>query len=351
MQRNRVYVLAAVLALAVPCVVGATDQPKETILSKLPPPIGKGGGGKQQAAKAQKEPVVVSLREESVSAEKMNMLGTIDNTPVVVPPETATVVHMNSQEPNRIVCPVDIKDAVFLKEKGVAVKITGKDAWVNFKFIKKGDKTLYANEPTQMYVICGPDTYNLVLVPKIDVPPSTVRLSSGLDKKIKANSDLLGGLPFEKKVMRVIKDAYTDQLAESYSTEDVRKTIGNWQELTIIHKRNIDVEGEGLRVKEYEAHLKQAQVPFKLSEKIFTKKQFANNPVAVSLEKHIVRPGEPVRVFVVEQRQEKLAKSLYPNMSTASDVNPLDESPSVTPDQVEDKDSKKKDAEGGGDDE
>ncbi|ANA41761.1 hypothetical protein A2G06_16600 (plasmid) [Geobacter anodireducens] len=286
-----------------------------TILSRNFLIHGRGGKGGQTT--------IVSLREESDSKD-VKELPKIDNTPVVVPPETSTVVLMNNSDVNRIVCPVDIKDVVFLKEKGVSVKVTGKDAFVNFRFVKKGEKTLYATEPTEMYVVCGQDTYNLVVVPKSNVPPQTVRLSSGIERKIKSNSDLLGGLPFEKKVMRVVKDVYTDQLADSYSATEIKKQVGNWQEITIIHKRNVDIEGEGLRVKEYETLLRQGQLPFKLSEKIFTKKPFAENPVAISLEKHIVRPGETVRIFIVEQRQEKLQKSLY-RSNESTELNPLDD--------------------------
>ncbi len=256
---------------------------------------------------------LVSLRETG-NEGKADLK--VDNTPVVVIPEVSTVVFMNNRDVNRIVCHEEIKDLVFLRENGIAAKVTGKDAFVNFKFVKEGDAMLHASKPSEMYVVCGENTYNLIIVPKPDVPPQTVRLSSGLEKKIKANAEMYDGLPFEKKVIKSIKDVYTDQIAESYSIEEVGKQIGNWQEITIIHKKSVNVEGEGLRIKEYEAILKQGQVPFKLSEKIFTKKQFADNPVAISIEKHVLKPGETVRIFVVEQRQEKLQNSLYSGKET-----------------------------------
>lgn len=312
MQKNKLLFVAALLTI--PAMVAAAETKSGNSITKFPHPTVKGGRGGT---------TIVALREDPESKEQ-KVLPKVDSAPVVVPPETATVVNMNNADVNRIVCPVEIKDVVSLKEKGVSVKVTGKDVFVNFKFVKKGDKTFYASEPTEMYVVCGQDTYNLVLIPRPDVPPQTIRLSSGIDKKIKSNNDILGGLPFEKKIMHVVKDVYTDQLADSYSVTDVKKQIGNWQEINVIHKRNVDIEGEGLRVKEYEALLKQGQLTFKLSEKIFTKKTFADNPVAVSLEKHILRPGETVRIFVVEQRQEKLSKSLYRN-NQSTELNPLDD--------------------------
>jgi conjugal transfer pilus assembly protein TraK len=295
MRKNSTYALIALLLI--PSMTCASEV-------KFPKTVHREGKGGHK---------LVSLRETG-NEGKADFK--VDNAPVVVIPEVSTVVFMNNRDVNRIVCHEEIKDLVFLRENGISAKVTGKDAFVNFKFVKEGDAMLHASKPSEMYVVCGENTYNLIIVPKPDVPPQTVRLSSGLEKKIKANAEMYDGLPFEKKVIKSIKDVYTDQIAESYSIEEVGKQIGNWQEITIVHKKNVNVEGEGLRVKEYEAILKQGQVPFKLSEKIFTKKQFADNPVAISIEKHVLRPGETVRIFVVEQRQEKLPNSLYSGKET-----------------------------------
>ena len=43
-----------------------------------------------------------------------------------------------------------------------------------------------------------------------------------------------------------------------------------------------------------------------MNEKMFLKTELAENPVAISLERHILRTGDTSRVFVVEQRAEKL---------------------------------------------
>lgn len=318
MRRSEVVFFAVVSCLKFSISAMAAEAPENGI-STFPTPV------VQAASKAAKMPRKTISLKENMHQEERQGLANISNSPIVVTPEIPTVVPVNAQDVNRIICPAEIKDIVSLEEKGVGVKITGKDAFINFRYGKKGEKTIYATEPTEMYVICGDATYNLILHPKMDVPPQTVRLSSGLEKKIRENSELLGGLPFEKKVMRVVKDAYTDQLAESYSITNIKKSVGSWQELSVIHTRNIDIEGEGLRVREFEILLKQGQVPFKLSEKIFTKKPFAENPVAVSLEKHVVKPGEIVRGFVVEQRQEKLASSLYRDTPARNNLNPLDD--------------------------
>ena len=65
----------------------------------------------------------------------------------------------------------------------------------------------------------------------------------------------------------------------------------------------MDIEGEGLRIKELEATLK-GTIPFKMNEKMFLRSEVAENPIAISLEQHVLRPGESARVFIVEQRSE-----------------------------------------------
>jgi len=55
-------------------------------------------------------------------------------------PEVTTQTEMSSSDINRIVCQTDIKDVIFSKEKGVSVKISGRDAFVKFLITKKEDK-------------------------------------------------------------------------------------------------------------------------------------------------------------------------------------------------------------------
>ena len=77
-----------------------------------------------------------------------------------------------------------------------------------------------------------------------------------------------------------------------------------YKEISILLKRSVDVEGEGLILKEFLVSLK-GKAPFKMNEKMFLRKDLVDNPVAISLEHHILKPGETVRVFVVEQRPER----------------------------------------------
>ncbi len=224
--------------------------------------------------------------------------------PSVIPPEVTTKIRLSSSDLNRISCSSEIKDALTSTEKGVVIKIAGKDAFVKFKVLKRGDKLVYSTTPTELYVVCGNDTYSMVAVPQ-RVPSQTIRLSFGKERKIKDNAALYSGLPFEKMMLKAIQDVYTEQIPESYTVLRTDKRIEVYKEVRMVLKRVVDVEGEGLRIKEYLVSLKDGTTEFKMNEKMFIRTELAENPVAISLERHIMRPGDTIRTFVVEQRGER----------------------------------------------
>lgn len=233
--------------------------------------------------------------------------GMVMEAPIVVMPEATTTVHLSSSDLNRVICSDgEIKEALTSDEKGLMIKITGKDAFVKFKVGKRSDgKLSYSTTPTEIYMVCGGSTYSMIAFPSRR-PSQTIKLSSGIENRMKENQALYAGLPFEKRVIRAIKEVYTDNIPESYSVHRMNQVDQSWKGLVIALRRSVDVEGEGMLVKEYHITLKDGRVePFKLSEKMFLRKEFALNPVAISIDKHVLRPGDTSRLFVVEQRADK----------------------------------------------
>jgi conjugal transfer pilus assembly protein TraK len=255
-------------------------------------------------------PVLVQAAEHGGLSKQKAVLDqvveqpTAGEFPTVVLPEATTSVRLSSSDMNRISCPVDIREALTSTEKGLTIKITGKDAFVKFKVVKKGDKFTYSTTPTELYVVCGEETFSMVIFPQ-RIPSQTIRLTSGKDKKIRENLSLYAGLPFEKKALKAIKDVYTENIPDSYSVSKKEKRFLSYKEIILTLKRTVDIEGEGLRVKEYEASLRGETPEFKLNEKMFLKTELAENPVAISLERHILRVDDTSRLYVVEQRTEK----------------------------------------------
>lgn len=242
--------------------------------------------------------------------------------PTVVLPEATTTVRLSSSDMNRISCHSDVREALTSTEKGLTIKITGKDAFVKFKVTKKGDKFSYSTTPTELYVVCGDETYSMIVFPQ-RIPSQTIRLSSGKDRKIKENIGLYAGLPFEKKVLKAIRDVYTENIPDSYSVSRKEKRFNSYREILLTLKRTVDIEGEGVRIKEYEASLRSETTQFKMNEKMFLRTEIAENPVAVSLERHILRTGDTSRVFVVEQRVEKpAARKLAGDLPVMDGIRP-----------------------------
>ena len=85
------------------------------------------------------------------------------------------------------------------------------------------------------------------------IPSQTIRLSSGRNSKIRENRSLYAGLPFEKKVLKAIREVYTENIPDSYIISNKEKRFTSFREILLTLKRTVDIEGEGLRIKEYEA--------------------------------------------------------------------------------------------------
>lgn len=250
------------------------------------------------------DPADARQKHSPVADMKEDAGGQEGEWPTIIPPEVATKIRLSSSDLNRISCSSEIKDALTSTEKGVVIKITGKDAFVKFKVTKRGDKLVYSTTPTELYVVCGDETYSMVAVPQ-RIPSQSIRLSSGKERKIRDNVALYAGLPFEKMMLKAIQDVYTEQIPDSYSVTKKDQRFDSYRELRMALKRVVEVEGEGLRIKEYLVSLKDGIKEFRMNEKMFIRPELADNPVAVSIERHILRPGDTTRVFVVEQRGER----------------------------------------------
>lgn len=244
-----------------------------------------------------------------------------------VPPEAPTQVIVSSSDINRISCSEQIVDALSSSEKGAIIKVVGKDAFLKFNILKSPEgKIKYATTPTEIFIVCGDSTYNLVTYPK-KVPSKTIRLGSGTKNRIRENQSIFASLPFEKKIMRAIKDVYTEQMPDSYQVTKVNQPVGSYREFSVMHRRSIQIEGEGLAIHEFDLRLKPGLVEFKLNDKLFVNKQYAANIVAICPEKLILYPGETTRLFIVEQRSENIASGI-------TSISLQDEEPPVKTEQA-----------------
>jgi len=227
----------------------------------------------------------------------------MDGWPTVVLPEVATRVRLSNTDVNRLVCEENIKDVVHSKEKGIEVKIAGRDAFIKFTALKKGDQVIYSEAPSEFHVVCGENVYTMVGLPQ-RVPTQTIRLSSGQKKRIEQNLSLFAGMPLEKKILTLVKQIFTGDIPESYLIRQHGRQLDLFQDLWLSAKREIVVEGEGLAVREYLVSLKAGSEAMRLAEGDFLRKELTTSPLAVALDEPLLEPGEIARLFIVERRTE-----------------------------------------------
>jgi conjugal transfer pilus assembly protein TraK len=222
-------------------------------------------------------------------------------SPEIVTPEIPMAVRVSARDINRVTCQAgEIKDIVYSKEKGMSVSFSGKDAYVKYKYIKKGNKTIYPSV-TEMYIVCGDSTYNLIAVPEL-IPSKTIQLSTGDNEKIRKNKKYFSGMSSEKKIMTLIKAVYTDDLQESFTVErQAGKDISPYEELYITPMRTVTASGEGIRVSEYIIKIKEdaKRQEIELDERDFI--EIATSPIALAIDKLKIKKGDTARMFICEQ--------------------------------------------------
>ena len=220
---------------------------------------------------------------------------------IAILPEVTTPVEMSNSDANRIVCASTIEDVIFSKEKGLSVHFTKRDAFLKFQILKEDGQLTYSTTPAEVFVVCGDHVFRIIAIPK-RVPSKTVRLTSGGADQIKSNLTLMRGLPYEEKLLTLIRAVYTDQIPESFTVTQTRKVIDLFRDIEVTLTRTISVEGEGLLVKEFMVQPRASRV--ELHEKDFLKVDLALRPVAITVDRLSLTTGQSARVLIVEQRGE-----------------------------------------------
>jgi conjugal transfer pilus assembly protein TraK len=137
------------------------------------------------------------------------------------------------------------------------------------------------------------------------IPAQTVQLSPGKAGTARKNIELYGELPFEKKIITIVKRVYMNDTPDSFTKSAVNRKMDIFKELEVTLRSIYSIEGEGLRVKEFEVRMSPASaldsISFKESD--FLRTEISLHPVAVSAESMTLKKGETSRVFVVERNE------------------------------------------------
>jgi len=275
------------------------NRPSVTSPPVPPTPTAKPTGNTASKNKDTSETVKNILQMESTYDDDIKT-GTVFENVMEILPEVTTKIELSNMDINRFVCPVEIKDVVYSKEKGINVKIEGKNAFVKFIVIKEDTKYVYSSIPSEMYIVCGDNVYSIIAYPK-RIPSQIVNFSNGKLEKVKKNLNMFSEIPYEKKIMAILKDIFTDKIPDSFSITPVNRRIDAFEQIDLTLRRIIMVDGEGLRVKEYRAKLKENAPQAYLREKDFLRTDLTSKTIAVSIDTLNLKKGDTSRVLIVEQ--------------------------------------------------
>lgn len=98
---------------------------------------------------------------------------------------------------------------------------------------------------------CNNTIYSLLATPK-RINSVTLRLSPAASQGLKQNINHYQALPFEKKVLQLVREAYLGEYPESYRLTATDTEVNISVALSVRLKKIVEVEGVGLRfLKEY----------------------------------------------------------------------------------------------------
>jgi conjugal transfer pilus assembly protein TraK len=205
---------------------------------------------------------------------------------------------------SRIVSQTEIRNVVYSKEKGIEIKVAGKEAYIKVlpKEITNPDgtkKLIYPDAPRELYVVCGDKTYSLILIPK-DVPAETIILKNPAIN-IAINKEKAGrfesSTPYINTILKLIKDVYLGDMPDGYRIEELNQNMGRYKEVDVVLRRTYT--GEAYKIKEYIIEAKQ---DISLDETQFL--SFSQHSLAVSLVNPKLSKGQMTRLFVIEVASE-----------------------------------------------
>lgn len=149
---------------------------------------------------------------------------------------------------------------------------------------------------------CNDTIYSLIATPK-RIPSVTLRLSPPATGDFKQNISRYQALPFEKKVLQLIREAYRGEYPDSYRITEADALVNISVDLSVRLMRIVDVEGVGMRLKEYKVKATVDEA-IQVTEKDFLRAEMGEDIIAVVVENHNIEQRGSSRIFIIEQRGE-----------------------------------------------
>jgi conjugal transfer pilus assembly protein TraK len=221
---------------------------------------------------------------------------------VYVKPNRTTMVEMSSLDINRVYCDGEITDAIFSEEKGVKIKIVKNNAFVKFIMKKIEDKEIPIDKPVDLFFVCNDQVYSIIALPK-RIPSTFVYLESK-DKKIQEVVEKTKDIPYEKRLLDIIKAIYVNKYEPNYQIVKMNKEFYLFKDVKVVLEKIINIEGEGLRAKVFSltTQFNSNTQYVEIKEKDFVRKELTTIPLAISLDKTRLQGKDKATLIILEKR-------------------------------------------------
>ncbi|MBF0121635.1 MAG: type-F conjugative transfer system secretin TraK [Desulfobacterales bacterium] len=231
----------------------------------------------------------------------------LTNTVVKVYPDITTRLDLSTLDINRCTC-MDgspVKDVVRSSEKGITAQVNGNNVFIKFQIQQNQitQDTKYSETPTDLYILCGETIYPIIAIPK-KIPAQWVQLMSN-KSKIEKTVSSFKGLSYEEKIVTIMKEAYSNMLSDNYTKQKVEQkfTIHSMNFLEIVLKQIINIDGEGMILKEFFIKVKpdaKSSIA-KVTEKNFITPDISQKPLAITLDSLVITKNKPTRLWIIEK--------------------------------------------------
>jgi len=231
-----------------------------------------------------------------------------ESSVIVLTPSSAHIwITVSMSDVNRFYCQKeDVSDVVFSAEKGVQVKIKGKNAFVKLVPIEVTDQLTgkvsykYRKKPFEIYILCGDEVYSFIARPK-KIPAKTFILEVPYQPDPKKSLSFFQKRTFEQSLLDLTLAAIKEEIPHGFTIKQINRPYSRYNEIEVILRRKL--RGAGLELKEF---LITAKKEVTLSESLF----FSENPSSVCILDLKLNTGQTTRAFVITRK-----KDLFPSLN------------------------------------
>ncbi|AEH45787.1 hypothetical protein Thein_1932 [Thermodesulfatator indicus DSM 15286] len=220
--------------------------------------------------------------------------------PVILRPERIQWIKISSTDVNRIVCTNGkITDVFYSVEKGIKVQTAGHEAYLKLQVkVLPDGKVEYSSIPTEVYVVCGGNTYGFIGRP-YRIPSRTIYLVNPAADAAK-NAELYAG-DIDKAVVSILKKVFSDRIPPGWEKVDPVIMGKSFSNIRLRELARYRITGIGITVRVLTITAKQKT---RVLEKDLLRSDITVNPIAISLEKTNLSPSETTRAVIIEKIPE-----------------------------------------------